>query len=52
MEAKTELCRLDTELTLHTPSQAPLAVSAIILTFTQQDDELIECRLTFCVNRR
>jgi len=50
MEAKTELCQLDTELTLHTPSPSSLAVSAITLTFTQQDDSLIESHLTFQVN--
>ncbi|MEH2342289.1 MULTISPECIES: hypothetical protein [unclassified Nostoc] len=46
----TENHQLDSELTLHDSSQSPLTVRAISLTLTTQDNELIECRLTFQVN--
>jgi len=50
MSAKTEDCQLDSELTLHDRSQSPLIVRAVSLSLIKQDDEVIECRLTFCVN--
>ncbi|MDZ8085221.1 MAG: YbjN domain-containing protein [Nostoc sp. DedQUE12b] len=50
MTAKTENHQINTELTLHDSSQSPLTVRAIALTLTTQDNELIECRLTFQVN--
>ncbi|MEH2204242.1 MAG: YbjN domain-containing protein [Nostoc sp.] len=46
----TENHQLDSELTLHDSSQSPLSVRAIALSLTTQDNELIECRLTFQVN--
>lgn len=45
----TENSSLDTDLTLH-DSQTPLTVRAIALSLTKQNNELIECRLTFQVN--
>ena len=51
MTTYTEIYQLDSELTLRGGScQSSLTVQAVNLTLTQQDDELIECRLTFCVN--
>lgn len=41
---------LDKELTLHDRTQSPLPIHTITLSLTKQDDELIECRLTFQVN--
>ena len=49
MEAKTEHCHLDSDLTLRDRSQSPLTVRALDLALTKQDDQLIECRLTFHV---
>ncbi|MBR8835460.1 MAG: YbjN domain-containing protein [Stigonema ocellatum SAG 48.90 = DSM 106950] len=48
--AKTENHQINTNLTLHDSSQSPLTVRAVTLSLTKQDNELIECRLTFCVN--
>jgi hypothetical protein len=50
MNAKTENHQLNSELTLRDSSQSPLTLHAFTLALTKQDDELIECRLTFCVN--
>ncbi|MDM9583743.1 YbjN domain-containing protein [Nostoc sp. GT001] len=50
MADHTETYQLNTELTLHDSSQTPLTVHAITLSLTKQDNELIECRLTFQVN--
>jgi hypothetical protein len=49
MDTQTLNHRLDNELTLYAPSQSPLTVLASSLSITQQNDEIIECRLTFCV---
>jgi hypothetical protein len=38
------------ELTLHDRTTTPLTVRAVSLSLIKQDDEVIECRLTFCVN--
>jgi hypothetical protein len=50
MIAKNENYQLDSELTLHDRTQSPLTVRAVSLSLIKQDDEVIECRLTFCVN--
>src|SRR5919199_803775 len=50
MSNKTENCHLDTELRLHDRTTTPLPIHAVTLALTNQDDELIECRLTFQVN--
>src|SRR4028119_1742622 len=50
MSAKTENSRLDNELRLHDRSHSPLTVRAVSLSLIKQDDEVIECRLTFCVS--
>jgi hypothetical protein len=50
MIAKTENYQLDSELTLHDRTTTPLTVRAVSLSLIKQDDEVIECRLTFCVN--
>ncbi|HEY9782972.1 MAG TPA: YbjN domain-containing protein [Leptolyngbyaceae cyanobacterium] len=50
MAHNLEHFQLEGELILHDTSPSPLSVRAIALTLTKQDDELIECRLTFCVN--
>lgn len=50
MEAHTEYAPLECELTLRDPEQSSLTVHAITLALTKQDDQPIECRLTFCVN--
>ncbi|MBD2014511.1 YbjN domain-containing protein [Microcoleus sp. FACHB-53] len=50
MSAKTEHCHLDSELTLHDRTTTPLTVRTVALTLIKQDDEVIECRLTFQVN--
>ncbi|MEH2215332.1 YbjN domain-containing protein [Nostoc sp.] len=50
MTINTEHYLLNTELTLHDSSQSPLTVRAIALSLTKQNNELIECRLTFQVN--
>jgi hypothetical protein len=50
MTTKTEHCHLDSELTLHDRTTTPLTVRAISLSLIKQDDEVIECRLTFQVS--
>lgn len=50
MNAKTDSCNLNDELTLHDRTQSPLTVRVVTLTLIKQDDEVIECRLTFQVN--
>lgn len=50
MSLKTKLGQLDNDLTLHDRTPTPLTIHAVTLTLTTQDDELIECRLTFQVN--
>ena len=50
MEPKTEHCYIDSELTLHDRTTTPLTVRAVSLSLIKQDDEVIECRLTFQVN--
>ncbi|BAZ16705.1 hypothetical protein NIES4071_85830 [Calothrix sp. NIES-4071] len=46
----TKNYQLDTDLTLHSNSQTSLTVRTLALSLTKQDDQIIECRLTFCVN--
>jgi hypothetical protein len=50
MNAKTDSCNLNDELTLHARTTTPLTVRAVSLSLIKQDDEVIECRLTFCVS--
>ncbi|MEQ8996792.1 MAG: YbjN domain-containing protein [Coleofasciculus sp. B1-GNL1-01] len=50
MTTKTETCYLNSELILRDRTPSPLPIHAITLTLTIQDNELIECRLTFHVN--
>lgn len=50
MTTITENCQLDSELTLRDRSESPLIVRAVALALTKQDDQLIECRLTFEVS--
>jgi hypothetical protein len=50
MNAKTDSCNLNDELTLHDRTTTPLTVRAVSLSLIKQDDEVIECRLTFQVN--
>jgi len=50
MKAKTEHCGLNSDLTLGDASPSPLTVRATNLSLTKQEDQLIECRLTFSVN--
>lgn len=50
METKTEHYPLDSELTLRDRTTTPLTVRAVTLTLIKQDDEVIECRLTFFVS--
>ena len=50
MSAKTEHCHLDSELMLHDRTTTPLTLRAVSLSLIKQDDEVIECRLTFCVS--
>jgi hypothetical protein len=52
MNAKTQHCYLDSELTLHDRTTTPLTVRAVSLSLIKQDDEVIECRLTFQVNQQ
>ena len=47
MNATTEHCHLDNELTLRDRSESPLTVRAVNLTLTKQDDAVSDCRLTF-----
>jgi hypothetical protein len=50
MTTNTENHQLNNELTLRTRTTTPLPIHAVTLALTKQDDELIECRLTFQVN--
>jgi hypothetical protein len=50
MSAHTEHCQLNSELNLHDRTHSPLTVRAVSLSLIKQDDEVIECRLTFQVN--
>ncbi len=50
MIAKIEHCQLDSELKLHDRTQSPLTLRAVSLYLIKQDDEVIECRLTFQVS--
>jgi hypothetical protein len=50
MSTHTEHCQLDSEQNLHDRSQSPLTVRAVSLSLIKQDDEVIECHLSFCVN--
>ncbi|BAZ16708.1 hypothetical protein NIES4071_85860 [Calothrix sp. NIES-4071] len=52
MTIKTEDFALTTYLILHDSSQSPITLRtlALTLTLTKQDDQIIECRLTFRVN--
>jgi hypothetical protein len=50
MVTKTQNHQLDSELAVHDRTQSPLTVHAVALALTTQDDQLIECRLTFQVN--
>jgi len=50
MNIKTENSQLDSDLTLHDRTPSPLPIHAVTLALSKQDDELIECRLTFQVN--
>ena len=50
MSAHTENCQLNRELKLHDRTTTPLTVRAVSLSLIKQDDEVIECRLTFCVS--
>ncbi|MDZ7963400.1 MAG: YbjN domain-containing protein [Nostoc sp. DedSLP03] len=50
MTTDTETHQLDSELTLYDSSQLSLKIWAIALSLTTQNNELIECRLTFQVN--
>jgi hypothetical protein len=50
LELKTEQGQLDSELRLHDRTHSPLTVRAVSLSLIKQDDEVIECRLTFQVN--
>jgi hypothetical protein len=50
MTSTTENYQLQRELTLSDRTQSPLTVRAVTLALTKQDDELIECRISFQVN--
>jgi hypothetical protein len=50
MEAKTEHSHLDSNFTFRDRSHSPLTVRAVTLTLTRENDEIIECRLSFKVN--
>ncbi|MEQ9237054.1 YbjN domain-containing protein [Coleofasciculus sp. E2-BRE-01] len=50
MDEKIESDKIDIELTLSDSSKSPLTLHSFTLALTKQDDELIECRLTFQVN--
>ncbi|MEB3149190.1 MAG: YbjN domain-containing protein, partial [Sphaerospermopsis sp.] len=47
MAVTTENQPINSELTLHNSSQTPLILQAIALSLTTQNNNLIECRLTF-----
>jgi hypothetical protein len=50
MATKTENNKVDSEITLRDRTTTPLTVRAVSLTLIKQDDEVIECRLTFFVS--
>ena len=50
MSAHTENCQLNRELKLHDRTTTPLTLRALSLSLIKQDDEVIECHLTFQVN--
>ena len=50
MITKTEHYHLDSELKLRDRTQSSLTVRAVSLSLIKQDDEVIECRLTFQVS--
>jgi hypothetical protein len=50
MTTNTENYQLDSELTLRDRITTPLPIHIVTIALTTQDDELIECRLTFQVN--
>jgi len=50
MTTNTANYQLGSDLTLHYRTQSPLPIHAISLAITKQDDQLIECRLTFQIN--
>ncbi len=50
MTTKTDNYQLNNELTLHDSSQTPLTLQTITLSLTQENDQIIDCRLTFHVN--
>lgn len=49
METITENYQLNSDLTLTAPSGSPFFVRAVALALTQENNQLIECRLTFKV---
>jgi hypothetical protein len=51
MIAKTENYQTDTELILYDSSNLPLIVNTTNLALTREDNEIIECHLTFQVSR-
>ncbi len=50
MTTDTQIHQINTELTLYNSEQFPLTIHTKALTFTTQDNTLIESRLTFQVN--
>ncbi|MCP2729202.1 hypothetical protein [Limnofasciculus baicalensis] len=50
MTTNTDNYQLDNELTLHDSTQTPLTLQTITLSLTQENDQIIDCRLTFHVN--
>lgn len=50
MTILTQNHQLDSKLILHDRTPSPLTVRATNLSLTKQEDQLIECRLTFSVN--
>jgi hypothetical protein len=50
MLLKNEYCSLDSKVTLRDRSESPLSVRTVSLALTQQNDTVIECRLTFQVS--
>ncbi|MEQ9668817.1 YbjN domain-containing protein [Coleofasciculus sp. G2-EDA-02] len=50
MIAKTKIRQLNSQFTLRDRTTTPLPIHAVTLALTTQDNELIECRLTFQVN--
>lgn len=49
MNIQTENYQLDTNLKLINLSKLPFTLHAVNLALTKQDDEIIDCHLTFCV---